>query len=391
MTRGSAREQTPMQTETSRRSGLAPMGRRRLLLAGAAVPLLGLSACVAMPYGTYYRPSTTAAGAQLRRGWCQGKAGPLTAVSYQQAGLGVETRFEQGGAHAPGQRLWAQVTVPPGMAVVPLGPVQLTAGGRPLQVPAQLVARRGMGVQAATWIDPQALRPGRRAADPAQPHGSLRFDVDGGPAIGPRLLVEGLVLERDAGSVVIPPALMARPASPRSPDAYRTEEEQAAVRARAEACRRDTPQRACDNLVAYSETSHAGQNAALRWTARWTEFERGRNDRRLEGQLTLVPLLPGRWRLSDERFQVREPDRQEARPLRARTARVAFADLVEPGVPIPASGAETRLVLEVELPDGTPDFELAWPELRIAGATVALAPVRFERRSFDGGIEPFNC
>ena len=51
----------------------------------------------------------------------------------------------------------------------------------------------------------------------------------------------------------------------------------------------------------------------------------------------------------------------------------------------------TDVQIEALLLGGMPDFEVRLPALRVGDATREIAPIRFERRRFDGGIEPFNC
>jgi hypothetical protein len=56
-----------------------------------------------------------------------------------------------------------------------------------------------------------------------------------------------------------------------------------------------------------------------------------------------------------------------------------------------AGAGATEVQIEVLLPGGVPDFEVHLPALRVGTAMREIAPIRFERRRFDGGIEPFNC
>lgn len=366
--------------------------RRRWLRAAAALPALGLAGCVPAPYGTYYRPSTTTPDAQLRRAYCGGKAGPVSRVEFGAAGLRFEARVEMKDMGHDETRLIAELTVPPGTELTLDGLIQLRVAQRAADVQRLLVAHRGMAVQPNTWIDPQVLRPGTAAVDEKAPFGTLRFDFAPVPAIGPRIVADGLRLERDGGGFEVPPAALSRPASRSSPDTYRTEEEQAVLLERAQACRRDTPKRACENIVEYSEGSDSGTAGGTRWSLRWYESDRVRGGARLlEGGGTLMSLQPGRWRLSDARFRVRDAAGSTVHPVRLQSLRLAFSDRVVPGRPILASGVETRVVFEAVLPDGLPDFDLVFPSMRAGSQTISLPPVQFERRSFDGGIEPFNC
>ena len=51
----------------------------------------------------------------------------------------------------------------------------------------------------------------------------------------------------------------------------------------------------------------------------------------------------------------------------------------------------TEVQIESRLAGDVADFELRLPPLRVGAATREIAPIRFERRRFDGGIEPLNC
>jgi hypothetical protein len=58
--------------------------------------------------------------------------------------------------------------------------------------------------------------------------------------------------------------------------------------------------------------------------------------------------------------------------------------------PVDGTG-DARITIEVLLPGAAPDFDVVLPDLLLGTQRVAIPPIRFERRTFDGGIEPFNC
>lgn len=364
--------------------------RRRWCLAALALPLAG---CVAAPYGTYYRPATAQPGARTGRGWCQGNAGPVTTLDIDLGGgMSLAARTERAGEG--GVPLQVLLDVPPRTALHAEGlPLLRTLDGRPLAVRWSVRARRGVAIDPSALVDPQRLRPGAGPAaahDPAAPQGWLTLRTVPLPAgLGERLELEGLALRQGDRLLAVPAVTLARPASPRQPDLYRSQAERAAVQARFEACRRDTPQRACENILGYSEDSDAGSIPGLRWRGRW---ERQRwSGGALGGELHLACQQPGPWRLEAGPWNLRDAAGGAVHPLRIASASLYFDDAVDLQTPMQPADAGTKVALDALLPADTPSFELVLPALLRDGERVAIAPLRFERRSLDVGVEPFNC
>lgn len=369
-----------------------PIARRALLRAAGLLPLVSLGGCVVAPYGTYHRPSSALAGAQLGKAWCQGQSGPETRLQADLQGVRLSVRTErQPRSGPPGVLLFAELTLPPGQLLHWQGQPRVQVDGRPLSVTPEVSARRSQLLAAGQWVDLVALRPGTAAIDPQAPYGTLY--VRPAPIAGQpqRVVVEGLAVERAGARWALPATSLARPASRTLPDVYRSEAEQAAVLARSDACRRDTPQQACDNIVEFSSDSHRGQDAALRWRGRWYGLRRSGGPRQFEGEMFLQPLRAGRLRVVDEGWQVRSEEGGAVQPLRSAQTRLSFDDRLDAGQVVPAAGVETRILVQALLPEDVPTFEFLLPTFATGGRRVEPPPIRFERRRFDGGLEPFNC
>lgn len=371
--------------------GQARLARRSLLRAAGLLPLASLAGCVVAPYGSYHRPSSSLAGAQLGKAWCQGQSGPETRLQADLQGVRLSVRTEpQPRSGPPGILLFAELTLPPGQLLHWQGEPRVLVEGRPLAVVPQVSARRSLLLATEQWADVVALRPGSVAVDSQAPYGSLLVRptaVAGQPA---RVVVEGLALEHAGARWVLPATPLARPASRTLPDVYRSDAEQAAVLARAGACSLETPQQACDNIVEFSSDSHRGQDAGLRWRGRWYLARRPGAAPRFEGEMNLLPLRAGRLRVVDAAWQVRS-EGGPAQPLRSSQVRLSFDDRLEAGHVIPAAGVETRIAIQALLPEDVPTFDFVLPAFATAGRAVPPASIRFERRRFDGGVEPFNC
>lgn len=371
----------------------APLARRALLRAAAVLPLASLGGCVVGPYGSYHRPSAPLAGAQLGRAWCQGQSGPETRLHADLQGLRLSVRTErQSRSGPPGVLLLAELDLPPGQLLHWQGQPRVLVDGRPLAVTPVVRARRSQVLGAGEWVDLLALRPGTASTDAQAPYGTLLVRPAPVPGQPQRVQVEGLALEHANGARwVLVATPLARPASRTLPDVYRSQAEQAAVLARADACRRDTPQQACDNIVEFSSDSLRGEDALLRWRGRWQDVQRPAGPRQFEGEMVLQPLRAGRLRVLDAGWQVQGEDGGAPQPLRTAQARLSFDDRLDAGQIVPAAGVETRLHVEALLPEDVPTFEFLLPPFATGGRRVEPPPIRFERRRFDGGLEPFNC
>jgi hypothetical protein len=370
------------------------LSRRRWCERALLLPVLAaLDGCVATPYGAYYRPTIAEAGTRERRAWCQGNAGPVTGLELDLGDGLVLSAWTERSAPA-GMALRVAFSVPRHMRLR-FGDAArlLTADGRPLDVSWSGRAQRTATVDPTDWLDSQALRPGTAGAagDSDARYGRLHAQLQ--PLSGPapqRMVVQGLRLVRDGRSEALPPIELARPASRTQPGTYRSAQEQAAALARAQACRRDTPQRACDNILEFAQVSHAAEAAGARWTWRWWTTTLA-GAQALQAELSVAAAEAGRWRLDTSAFQLRDAEAGTVRPLRLASAQLSFDDRLDPRSGVAPGPADTRILLAATLPEGLPDFELRLPPLLRDGAALETAPLRFERRHFDGGVEPLNC
>lgn len=384
--------------------------RRRALLGGAlALPLLAAAGCVALPYGPYYRP-VAGPGARLRRAWCQGQAGPETQVEID-AGAGVRVvasaHREGPKRDEPGLPLRVELTLPAGLPAHFLGEraaLRETGSGRTLEAAIGVRVIASARVAADAWVEPLRLRPAGgagRPRDPRRPHGLLRARFQAPAGFAPVAMTLQLPAVQlggpGGGTLATPPLLLRRPGSDRRPGDYRSDAEQQHLREREAACRRDTPRRACENIVPYGERSFSLVAGALQWSGHWQRFETAARAEPLRGDVDLAVQDMQPWRLAEPVVQLADA---AAGAGGAGTLRLPFPaldllfdddiTLATPLQAVPGGGAP-RLLLEATLPDGLPGFELALPPLQLGSERVKLAPLRFERRVFDGGVEPLNC
>lgn len=376
------------------------VSRRRLLLGALALPA-SLGGCVVAPYGTYYRPASDDPRAVYKRGWCQGQAGPTTRIELAIEGsVTIAARAERDFTERQRTELPLRVTV-----TLPAAParfegrtLQIVADGKAINAAQTVRAFGGATVAADAWVEATRLRPAGPAgvADKGDaPFGRAFFRFIGPAGFAPEsMTLSGPAVQFDDGRLPFPAVELRRPASASSPDEYRSAAEQADLEARAAACRRDTPQRACQNIVDFGASrSFAFTSGPLQWQGRWLRYARSNGEARVDGDLVLAMREPRRWRPGSAQATLRGDGAEHA--LGIAQFEVRFVDRIALDTPLHAGRADgrtaTTLQIEALLPDGLPDFELRLPPLQTDGRRVTIAPIRFERRSLDGGIEPFNC
>lgn len=143
----------------------------------------------------------------------------------------------------------------------------------------------------------------------------------------------------------------------------------------------------------YGERSFAFAAGALQWSGRWWRFETASRAEPLRGDLELAVQDPRPWRLAEPAVLLADAGGSEGLRLPFPALDLLFDDDITLATPLQAvpGGRPPRLLLEATLPDGLPGFELRLPPLQVGAERVELAPLRFERRVFDGGVEPLNC
>ncbi len=383
------------------RAGVAALPRRRALLLGAlALPLAG---CVAMPYGTYYRPSTPDAGARLRRAWCGGQAGPATMLELDApAGVRLTVRAERdyGERQRPDLPLRLEITLPPQQSVRFLGPtleLREAGSGRPIAAAQSVRVLSRVTLAAADRVDAIALRPAGTAAtarDGEAPHGRASWSFEAAADFAPTSFALQLpAVLIDGQSHATPAIVLSRPGSAARPGDYRSSAEQQHLRQREAACRRDTPRLACGNIVNYGERSFEVATLPLLWRGSWSRFETPVRAETLRGTQTLAVRDARPWRLAETAVVLTDTTSGRRESLRFAQFHLDFDDSIALDTPLRAvpAATPTQLLIEASLPDGLPGFELRLPPLQVGAQRLQIGTIGFDRRSFDGGIEPFNC
>jgi hypothetical protein len=335
-----------------------PGARRGWRAAAALAPLALLAGCVVAPYGTHYRASTTQPGAQEVKAWCGGLAGPVTGLAMDLGG-GVRLEAFTQAERAEGVPLRLDLVVPAGPGFAFAGPVRVLADGRELAVPFTGAVRRSVRVEPGQEIDAARLRPGRASRDAAAPQGELLLHLQTAAPVPSRIAVQGPELVFADGAGRLPPVELAR--SARKPFLF------------------------VSGGPDSSRESVEGTLPAMRWSGRWLY-----RDTHAEAELKLRPRDARPFRLETASLQWRDAN-GAVLPVRLARAELWFDDRFAPGQDIGAAPFETRVALEATLAPGISAFVVQWPDMLHAGRRLTVAPLRFERRSLSGGVQPFNC
>ncbi len=372
------------------------VARRRLLLAGLGG---SLAACVPVPYGSYYRPGTTdGVPHRLRGELCQGATGPETRIELDAA-LRLSASAHRGDSdrNRPQWPLRIGIVLPPGRSlqfesdrpdIVELG------SGRPIAAAVAVVARRLVTIAADAPVDLARLRP-VATANPAGASVGI-----GLPALGSfapaALLLRGPTVRIGDASHAFPAVRMSLPVGSevQSIARYHTEQRRQQLQTRLEACRRDTPQRACDNIPKYDDTSFEVDAGPVTWRGGFLRHLDSRKAATLRGSLRLDLRGADRWRLVDPVVELQDAAGGPPQQLPLARLQIGFDERIALSTPLHPSAEErgdTDIDLELALPDGPPDFEVRLPAALLDGRRTSFPPLRFERRRFDGGLLPFNC
>lgn len=377
------------------------MDRRRWLLGAASLPLAG---CVAMPYSPYHRPSAPDPSARGVRAWCGGTAGPVTRLEIDAApGVKITARAERDYGERDRRDLPLRVAIElPRDRPVRLDPPALEVrSGRDgvLKIAANTRISGGARLGATDEVDVDALRPGGRrgvATDRLAPRGWAVLDLRGLEGDAPLALeLSGPAVTGEGRRWPFPVVELRRPPSRDTIVWYRSAAQRQALEDRAASCRRDTPKRACDNILLYSQASFEHDGGEIAWRGEIGALQAPTNPQRRRAEVFFAVRNASRWRLEGEAFPIRDLDNGRRQTLRATRLNLRFEDTLPASSVLelqPAVSASPAFVnLEVPLPSGIGDFEVRIPPLDIGGRPVEVGPLRFEHRSFDGGIEPFNC
>jgi hypothetical protein len=375
--------------------------RRRWLLGAAVLPLAG---CVATPYGAYHRPTSADPGARGVRAWCGGTAGPQTGLEIDVGfGVKVSARTERATAARAeaGLPLRVAIVLPRDRAVrVQPGAVSVRSlGDGVLALAPSLRAYGGAEAGVLDEVDVAPLRPGGRAgvaADAMAPQGWVVLDLqgfEGEPPLAFELAGPGLIA--DGRRRAFPALTLRRAASRDTIGWYRTSAQLQQLVDRVAACQRETPTRACENTLRHSPASFELDDGLVTWHGEIGALNLATAPQRLRAEILFAVRGAARWRLDGDRFPLRDLDHGRLQTLRAARMRLRFDETLprDAVVELAASAAATPATLAVDftLPAGIGDFEVRLPPVQAGDRRLEFAPLRFERRSLDGGIEPFNC
>lgn len=352
------------------------------------MPVL-LAGCLPAPYGTYYRPSLDVPGATAVRQSCGGQAGP---PSRLRAPLAPSVRLDLSAASALSSppTLGLDFTLSPG-ATLRFASAQATLDGATPVAPRLSVSARTV-VAADAVVDLAALSP----VEPARATGFLGTGL--WPRVAgwapPRMTLQWPAVRWSDGRVTRfePVALTGR--ERRGWIEYRSAAESAAQAADHARCQRETPQRRCENILQSYENGFTQSVDGLTLKGRLFVTDPAKPELTAFVSLDLPLRGPWRWEaphavLSDD------SGRRVTAPLERSTVHVGGRDVALDTAVSAPWGAAAPVSVWVVVPLAPPAadrYRVTLPPVVIdGGAPRVLPPIELERRSLDGGIEPFNC
>lgn len=380
----------------------------------AALPLVMatlLTGCLPAPYGVYYRPAYPDASAQLSGAWCQGQAGPPARLTIQGPdGLALTLAAEQDAADTPlaARVLRVNVSLPQGSRFQFLSnslELDEAAAGRPLRVEALLNVFAVRDSTAGDWIDlatqgPTDLAAARQSlvAFPGQSLATVSVLQGEHPGFAPARLDMAwprILLASSPGEspTTGPIQLQAQPPEKAYMNTvYRTRAQLQALDLRVQTCKAQTPERRCDQIPLGEPTSFREGVGEFGFSGRvWSTSHNALTALRYD--LELNTRYPGSWRLAGDPFHWIDPTTGTTRTSVIGPMRVYWRYTVPLATPLRASPEKPtsfRIEIRLQAPE-QPRYVLRLPPYLMNGVRHQFKPVELERRSFDGGLQPFNC
>lgn len=367
-----------------------------LLLAASCALLAG---CLPAPYGPYYRPSYPDALAQPVKAWCGGQAGPPTGLIVMLAD-GLTMRVGAGTATQAAPTAGLRFELAPGTALRFLDDtVRVGDGARSDRVAVSMSVASHARVAAQDTVDLAALSAVAPAALDAAGASVVSITVDTGfspGAAGVRpdtLRIEWPPIRWEDGSVTRFAAVELKGRISKSGWLqYRTDEESEALRARYARCRAETPQRNCAFLPDSYENGFTVRADGATLRGRLLVIEPAKP--RLAAYLTMELSRLQAWGWTDPVVVLRDARSGQSwrQPLGPSGVSVRAQGLaLSTRVLAPAAASATA---SIEIPLGgaaSERYRLRLPPLEVNGRSIQPEPIELERRTMDGGLEPFNC
>lgn len=368
-------------------------------LSGAATLLAG---CVPFPYGVYYRPAYPDPSAVVSQASCGGRAGPPARIAFQAPpGFRVEANALRRPLAQDGDRpLTISLALPPGHTLrFTEDTLRVDSGGREaaLSTPS-LRAVTHYRLRPEAWIDAAALAP----ADPGaqrmgdDPIATARLGFGKLEVQGDTLDVQLPAIETDAGRIAFGALRLEADTARPYVRTYRTRQQLEAVVAREAQCRREAPGMRCENIRLFDPYAFRVRSGDFEAAGRFWSMVTSRGDvAPLQFELEMRAHGPARWRFVEPVVGVRHASgKWHARQFAEVDVVFASAVPLSTAIRSATGGRATETAVRIDANLGRDErarYVITLPPYEFDGVRRELAPLEFERRTFDVGIEPFNC
>lgn len=398
------------------------MGRRTNDSIGLAllVAIGCLAGCVPAPLGPYYRPIYPDASARYTGDACQGQAGAPASLSFVVAdgvSIAITTLRTYGEKDRPDRPLRIAIGVPTG--------TQIQFLAKEIRI-ASSPQDSGVGISPAIDIAAAVLMPGNEVADfsriaptPfASGQGSypvknfsaatwldFSWQDDFVPSafsmeIPPILLLD--VEQTDRQPIVLAARAKKRPESypgeykTQTSLVYATNEAESALAEKYAKCIRDKPAARCKDILTFDDAGFKVEKNGFRYSGRWYVHDVERHTP-FSAELKIESEYSGRWRFASDQIRIVDSSGGAERVYRFASYPLSFSyqvplDTPVRGVNTLAYRQTTTVLINSSLgTDELPRYFVKLPAVLINGKRYEIAPIELEKRTFDLGLEPFNC
>jgi len=238
-----------------------------------------------------------------------------------------------------------------------------------------------------------------RQAHPMQPLMTTHIDYEiGDQSFHPdRMAIELPSIAVNGTVIALPQQTLASNLRDKGWQRYETEERKQLRKARYEVCRNTTPQMHCENILTVINDSFRIESSAFEAYGNLARADFTQNPV-LTGRINVEFKDLNRWQFNSNTIRLKDMITGDSRQSIFNQFTVFFGwydnipfTSAVKGVHHTSTGNTTVLIKLRPVLNMPSTFRVQLPPLRINGHEYLLKPIQFELKSFDGGIEPFNC
>lgn len=177
---------------------------------------------------------------------------------------------------------------------------------------------------------------------------------------------------------------------------YATQESESALAEKYTKCLNEKPDTQCKNILIYDEAGYQVEKNGFKFTGKWSVYSVEKKTP-FTGEIKIDYTKPVRWRFAANRVRIIDAENRTERTYVFDSYPLHFKYQVPISTPIRGVNNLTftkPTTASIESSLGTDEYSryfVKMPPILINGKQYQIQPIELEKRTFDFGLEPFNC